>query len=113
MVGEPRLVQKLLGELPPNAVLGDGLHHQVREIEHLHPLLPQAGGEGVVLALGRLQVGNVVEEQPLQVLGHQIFQLPAGPVEHHLPQPPDLRGVVQSRFQARFRRHSASLLFLP
>ena len=85
-----RLVQELLDELPADLRVLDGLLHQVLEVDHLRAVGAQALGKGVMLRLGHLQVGDVVKEQALQVLGHQVLQLPPRPVEHHLPQPPDL-----------------------
>ena len=111
VVLQPRLVQELLRQLPPDVRLGQCLLHQIPEVYHLRPVVPQALGEGVVFRLGHLQVGDVVKQQPLQIFRHQILQLPARAVEHHFFQPPDLAGIVQAGFQPCFRWHCASLLF--
>ena len=99
MVLQPRLVQELLRQLPPDVRLGQGLLHQIPEVYHLRPVVPQALGKGVVLRLGHLQIGDVVKQKPLQILRHQVFQLLARAVEQDLFQPPDLGGVMDSRFQ--------------
>ena len=111
VVFQPRLIQELLCQLPPDIRLGKCLLHQIPEVYHLRPVVPQALGKGVMFRLSHLQVGNVVKQQPLQIFRHQIFQLLARAVEHDFFQPPDLAGIVQAGFQPRFRWHRASLLF--
>lgn len=86
-------------QVGPHVGVRDGLRHQIPQVDHLHSLLPEAVGKGVVLPLGLLQIGDVIKEQPLQILRHQIFQLTAGAVEQDLFQPPDLGGIVNSGFQ--------------
>ena len=110
-VPDVRLVQELAEKRLAHLAAGDGIDHQVREVHHLHPLLAQALGEGIVLLLRLPQVGDVVKQQPLQILRHQVLQLSAGAVQQDLFQPPDLAGIVQAGFQPRFRWHRASLLF--
>ena len=77
-----------LGDIRPDKLLlhrsvGEGLAHQVGEVHHLHAVVPQQPTEGVVLLLGDFQIGDVVEEQALQILRHQVFQLAPGAVEQH------------------------------
>ena len=92
-------VQELMQEVLPHLGAGQGLRHQVGEVHHLHALLAQAVGKGVVFLLGLLQIGDVVEQQPFQVLRHQVFQLSAGAVQQHPPQAPDLGGIMDRRLQ--------------
>ena len=112
VVLQARLVQELLRQLLAELQGGDGFLHQVPEVHHLRPVVPQALGEGVVLRLGHLQVRDVVKQQPLQIFRHQVFQLPARTVEHHLPKPSDLAGIMQAGFQPCFRWHKRITPFL-
>ena len=105
------LIQELVHQLLADLRLLDGLRHQILEVDHIRPVVPQAVGKGVVLRLGDLQIGDVVKEKPFQILRHQVLQLPARVVEHDLPQAADLGGVVQPGFQAQLSWHRASLLF--
>ena len=97
-IRQARLVQKLRQEFLPHLRGGQGIHHQIHEVHHLHPCVPQALGEGVMLRLRFLQVGDIVKQQPFQIFRHKVFQLLTGPVQHDFPQPPDLRGVMDACF---------------
>ena len=68
------------------------------------PALPEAVGKGVVLPLGLLQIGDVIKEQPLQILRHQIFQLTARAVEK------GPFSAARSRRYCEFRFPKSSLL---
>ena len=99
LVQGPGLVQELADQVLAHLRRGEGAHHQVREVHHLHPLVSQTVRKGVVLPLGLLQIGDIVKQQPFQILRHQILQLRAGPVQQHLFQPPDLGGIMDSSLQ--------------
>ena len=99
VVRDAGLVQELADQVLPHLPAGEGLDHQVGQVHHLHALLAQAVGKGVVLLLGLFQIGDVVEQQPFQILRHQVFQLSAGAVQQHPPQPPDLGGIMDRRLQ--------------
>ena len=55
--------------------------------------------KGIMLPLGLPQIGDVVKEQSLQIFRHQIFQLPAGAVEHDALEPANFRRIMDSRLQ--------------
>ena len=93
----PRLADILQDKLLLHPGVGEGLGHQVGEIHHLGPVAAQQLTEGVVLLLGDLQIGDVVKEQTLQIVRHQIFQLAPGPVEQHPLQGADLAFDVNGR----------------
>lgn len=95
----------------PDASLGDilseelildrrirqGLGYQVSEIDHLHAVLAEQMTEGIVFLLGDFQVRDIVEQQPFDILGHQVFQLPARPVEQHPLEGADLAADFDGR----------------
>lgn len=63
----------LVGELGAGA--GDLVEHlcdEVLEVEHLHALVPQDLGEGVVLLLRDLQERDVVEQESLELVGGRL-----------------------------------------
>ena len=63
---------------------GKHLGHQILEIDDLDAVFAQDRGKGVMLALGDLQKGDVVEEQLAQTLGRELQQLLPRAVEQHL-----------------------------
>lgn len=79
------------------------------------PASRQALGEGVVFRLRLLEIGNIVKQQPLQILRHEIFQFLSRPVQQDLPQPPDLRGIMDSCFHTitPFRNTPLGFLLFP
>ena len=82
---------ELLQKLLPQAGIGlEGLGGQVLQVNHLGARLPQHLGKPVMLLLGNLQIGNVVEQQPVQRTGSQMLQLLTGPMQHHTFQRGDL-----------------------
>ena len=87
----------LVGELGAGA--GDLVEHlgdEVLEVEDLHALVPQDLGEGVVLLLRDLQERDVVEQEPLELVGRQVEELVAGTVQADLPELADLGRHVQT-----------------
>ena len=77
-----------LGNILPNELLlhlriSEGFRRQIGEIHHLRTVFTQQVAEGVVLLLCDFQIGYVVEQQPLDIFRHQIFQLPAGAVQKY------------------------------
>ena len=97
-IRQARLVQKLRQEFLPRLWGGQGIYHQIHEVHHLHPGVPQALGEGVMLRLRFLQGGDIVNQQPFQIFRHKVFQLLTGPVQQNLPQPSDLGGIMDACF---------------
>ena len=93
------LGQKLAQQVLAHRVVGNGFHHQIRQIHHLHALAPEAIRKGIMLPLGLPQIGDVVKEQSLQIFRHQIFQLPARAVEHDALEPANFRRIMDSRLQ--------------
>ena len=91
---DARFRQILPEELFLYVRVGEGFRRQVGEVHHLRPVLPQQVAEGVVLLPGDLQVGDVVKQQALDILRHQVLQLPARPVEQHPPERADLAAHV-------------------
>ena len=92
--------QKLMQKCLPHLRGGQGIDHQVDEVHHLHPGVPETLGKGVVLRLGLFQIGDIVKQQPFQIFRHEVFQLLTGPVQQDLPQLADLRGVMDACFHA-------------
>ena len=87
----------LVGELGAGA--GDLVEHlcdEVLEVEHLHALVPQDLGEGVVLLLRDLKERDVVEQESLELVGRQVEELVAGTVQADLPELADLGRHVQT-----------------
>ena len=87
------LVEELVSGLGDRV---EDLGHELLEVEHLDTLIAQGLSEGVVLLLGDLQERNVVEQQSLELVGGQIEQLLAGPVQADLLQRPDLGSDMQT-----------------
>ena len=66
-----------------------GLCHEVAEIDDLHPLAPERIRKGVVFFSRRFEVGNVVEEKPLQFFWDQMFKFFTRFVQQHFFELPD------------------------
>ena len=97
LAADARLGDVLVGELGAGA--GDLVEHlrdEVLEIEDLDALVPQDLGEGVVLLLCDLQERDVVEQEPLELVGRQVEELVAGTVQADLPELADLGRHVQT-----------------
>src|SRR5699024_3006765 len=84
-------------ELLPDCGIRQGFRRQVGEVDYLHAVLPQQVAEGVVLLLGDFQIGDIVEQQPPDGFGHEIFQLPARPVEEYPPERADFTADFNGR----------------
>ena len=80
------------------------LGHQVLQIDHLHAVVPEDLGEGVMLLLGHRQEGDVIKEQLRELIRSQIQKLPAGTMEQHL-----LQGLDLASYANTF--HGSSFLF--
>ena len=73
----------------------DRLGDQLVEVEHLDALLGEHPGEGVMLALGSLEEGDVVEQEPVEAVGREVEQLIPRPVQHDRAQRTDLGERVE------------------
>ena len=78
-------------------ISGQRLGHQFLQIQHLRSVVPQHLRKGIVLLLCRLQIGNIVKQQPFQFAGYQLLQLRPRTVQQHLLQ--------RSRFTSDTNRH--------
>ena len=78
-------------ELALHSLVGERLRRQVLQIDHLGAAVPKHLAELVVLLLGQLEIGDVVEEQPLDGVRHKVFQFLPRPMEQHPPERTNLR----------------------
>ena len=85
----------------------EGFGEQVREEVHDDPAAAQQIRERVVLLAGAFGPEDVVEEELLHVARREPLQLHPGPVQHDLPQQPDLGPHSERR--ARRLRHPSSV----
>ena len=72
------------------------------------PRSRQHVGERVVLLAGPLHPQHVVEQQVGAVRRGQALELEVGPVQHHLPQPPDLGVDVEASVASASRSSARS-----
>ena len=79
-LGHP-LVQEGLFQL---GVQCQHIGHQILQVDDLCSVIPQNLSEGIMLLLGDLQEGNIVEQQLRKTIRNQIQQLPAGAVQKYL-----------------------------
>ena len=82
-----KLAHKALAQ---RGVVFQRLCHELLQVDDLRALLPQDVGKGIVLGLREGEVGDIVEQQPLEFLRHQMLQLFAGAVQQDFFQRPDL-----------------------
>ena len=92
---DPRFAEIIPDKLAAHGFVRHRFSRQIRQIEHLHAALAQRIGKLIVFLLRQLQIGNVIKQKPLQIVRHQVFQLPSGSVQQHLAQRTDLACIVQ------------------
>ena len=100
VIPDTGFIQKLADEVLPHLVIRDGLCHQIQQIHNLHALTAQAIRKGIVFPLRLFQIRDVIKQQLFQIFRHQVLQFHAGAVQHHFPQPPNFRRIMDSRFQS-------------
>ena len=67
-----------------------GLGRVIFKIDNVTPLRAEKIGKRVVLLLGKREIRDIVKEQALELLRHQMLQLAPGTVQQHTAQRADL-----------------------
>ena len=76
-------VDKIAYELFSNFAVGNGFGGQVLKVDHLAAPAFQQGRKLVMFPSSFFQIWDIVEQQPVEMFRHQVFQLTAGSVKHN------------------------------
>ena len=90
-------IKKLFDEFPFGARFFEGPCGFVKVVHHLHAVVPQKLRKSVMLLLSHLEIGYIVKQQSLKIVGDKSLNLISQPVKQYLVKLSYLRKIMNSR----------------